>query len=721
MENLCLEGPFVNERFVLNSRASRRIHDTEPTFGFGGLGSVVFYRTYSRRKENGKNESWSDVIIRCVNGIMSIRKDHLVKNYLDWNEKENQIYAEKMAMHMVNMRFLPPGRGLWACGTDFMYERGSAALNNCGAAECKDLPLAVAWIMDLLMNGCGTGFDTVFEGDLEMPTGEEYTYVIPDSRQGWVTSVAILVNSYYRGNTEWNSEDEKKGGIPLFDYSQIRARGEIIKGFGGESSGPDPLEKLHKRIRAFCECYIKTKNGGDASGNIIDMVKRLEEDGEFFYESEKMIEKIKSQGKAKTYGKTRLVVDIMNSVGSCVVAGNVRRSSEISIGEMYDEEFVNLKNYDLNPERQSIGWMSNNSIRMTKTEHFENLPDISRRISDNGEPGIINLMNISKYGRVGKHKVLYDSRETEEDEATLGNPCSEIPLESFELCNLVEVFPTKCLNSKGLFDIELYLEVLEFATFYSTTVSLLPTHWKKTNAIIAKNRRIGVSMTGIADFFCNYGATQLTKICKEGYDKVRRVNTKLAKEHGICSSIRVTTVKPSGSVSLLVGVSPGIHFPTFKYAIRRVRVSNNHSICKILTDSGVYSEPDVCSDNTSVFEFVINQGNTIPAEEVTIEQQFILLRTLQREWSDNMVSVTIYFSEETEKHKIESVLSQFAPDIKSCSLLPHDKTSYQQAPYERITEDEYLERLKLQVPIDWSGYSGSDGIMPKFCSNDTCM
>ncbi len=166
MENLTVSGPFCDRCFTLNERTKKMIHRIKPEFGFGGLGGVVFYRTYSRKKPNGKNENWGDVVIRVMEGVMSIRKNHAIKNHLPWDEEYWQKYALKMSQYMATMKFLPPGRGLWACGTDFMYERGSAALNNCGAISTKDLPIAVAWSMDMLMNGCGIGFDTWWGGQL---------------------------------------------------------------------------------------------------------------------------------------------------------------------------------------------------------------------------------------------------------------------------------------------------------------------------------------------------------------------------------------------------------------------------------------------------------------------------------------------------------------------------------------------------------------------------
>ena len=434
----------------------------------------------------------------------------------------------------------------------------------------------------------------------------------------------------------------------------------------------------------------------------------------------------------KQYDSTRCTVDILNAIGACVVAGNIRRSSELIMGNPGDETFINLKNYTINPERESIGWMSNNTIRLSKTEDFLLLPKIAERIRDNGEPGVYNQINVHRYGRIGRYHSSDDlwTRESEVDRATLSNPCGEICLEPFELCNLSEVFPTRCIEDSGVASNygaiskeaeQLIYQALRYATFYSSSVSLLPTHWEITNAVIARNRRIGVSLSGIADLHDIVGFTEVTRLCRAGYKIVREANTRYANEAGVPPSIRVTTIKPSGSISQLVGVSSGMHFPTFRYAIRRMRVSDDSPIVPILKRAGYFCEKDGYSDNTLVFEFPIDHGNTRSAEEVTIWEQFALLSALGREWSDNMISCTIYFNPDSETNQIEKALAQYAPVIKSCSMLPHVREGvYKQAPYQGITKDVYEKRLAEIKPINWSSYGGSDGMMPKGCSNDSC-
>ena len=180
-------------------------------------------------------------------------------------------------------------------------------------------------------------------------------------------------------------------------------------------------------------------------------------------------------------------------------------------------------------------------------------------------------------------------------------------------------------------------------------------------------------------------------------------------------------MKPSGSISLLAGVSPGLHFPTHRYCIRRVRVGVTSPIAKTLIASGIPHEKDAYSDSTWVFEFVIDQSHTRPASEVSVWEQACLLTTLQREWSDNAVSVTLYFNPVTEGHQLEHLLAQYAPLVKSLSMLPHTEAGvYKQSPLEGISKDEYDRRRALLPTIDWSVFTGGDGEMAKFCTNAGC-
>jgi len=657
-----MQNQFINQKFELSKTTCDYLHSLIPQFGFNGLGAVVYYRTYSRIMTNGKQEQWADTVIRVINGVISIRKDWYYKMHLPWYEDEWQLFGHKMSISMFNMNFLPSGRNLWAMGTDYVIKRGSCALYNCAAVDCDDLPKATKWAMDMLFNGVGVGIKINWNGTIYSPNKlDPKEYFVEDSREGWAESIYKLVNAYTQNGLN------KLGDFPLFNYSLIRPQGSLVKSINRKASGPEPLKKLHELIEKILDSYL--------------------------------------------YGKisnTQLVADIFNNIGTCVVSMGLKRGAEILLGEPDDNIFINLKNPKYFPERQEWSWISNNTIILKKKEDFQiHMPKVIKNIINNGEPGLLNLLNIQKYGRYGEEK---------HDNATLCNPCSEIPLEPFEVCNLSEIFPSRCLNDQEIYDAGRY------ATFYSSTVTLLPTHNSYTNKIIAKNRRIGVSISGIADIRDKIGSISLIRLCRNLYKIIKMNNQIFSKEAGIPESIRITTIKPSGTLSLLVGVTPGMHYPTHKYAIRRIRISKEMNINKLLINSNIPYEDDKYLDNSYVFEFPIkSECHTRSAKEVSAYEQFSLLAMLQREYSDNMVSCTIYFDKEKESNMIENLLAEFMPVIKSVSLLPHsDEGSYEQMPIEGITKEEYEKRLSEIKSVNWSELENCDGMDDIYCSNDKC-
>ena len=279
--------------------------------------------------------------------------------------------------------------------------------------ERHDPGAVFAWVMDALMLGVGVGFDTKgAEKKLTIAKREESdeVYVIPDTREGWGESLRLLINSYLRTNKKIT-----------FDYSLIRAYGEPIRGFGGTSSGPDPLIKVHNQITAILD---------SRSGETFD---------------------------------SRAIVDMVNLIGTCVVAGNVRRSATIALGDQNDEDFLELKNYDLHPERAEFAWMSNNTVVIDKPGY--DYASAAQRITDNGEPGFLWLDTMQNYGR------LKDGPDGKDHRVLGTNPCAEISLESYELCNLVELH----LNRHD--SVEDYLCTIKFAYLYAKSITLPPTHW----------------------------------------------------------------------------------------------------------------------------------------------------------------------------------------------------------------------------------------------------
>ena len=236
----------VAQRFKLTADTIAELKAMTPEFGYNGLGELVFRRTYSR-----DNEEWGDVVIRVVEGCMSIRKEHFFRSSLEWDDAEWSSFARDMAISLFRMEWLPPGRGLWMMGTDFVYERGAMALYNCSACDTSDdLVWAAEWAMDCLMNGVGVGFSTHWRGTATVPDKDDTeVHVVGDSREGWIESLIKLMTSYIE------SPKHGKSKFPKFDYSQVRPSGLPIKGFGGTSSGSEPLRKMHERIEGYLDAF----------------------------------------------------------------------------------------------------------------------------------------------------------------------------------------------------------------------------------------------------------------------------------------------------------------------------------------------------------------------------------------------------------------------------------------------------------------------------------
>lgn len=653
---------YIDAEFVLNEFDTKILRHMTPKFGYNGFGEVVYYRSYSRiirgdfDEELGQ-ESWADTVIRVINGIMSIRKDWYLKNHILWDENEWQDYAANMAKSMFRMEWLPPGRGLWAMGSDIIRDRGSMALYNCaftlvGETWIDDL----CWMMDTLMHGVGVGFRPMRGSfDLYEPQST-YTYVIPDTREGWVEAMRLLLTAFKNGSP-----------LPEFDYSKIRKFGEPIRTFGGTASGPDPLKQMLDTMTDLCYTFIR-----------------------------------------ETYDVIRFFTDLANLIGVCVVAGNVRRSAEIALCEMSDPIFMDLKNYERYPYRQQFGWMSNNSVLLSTDENFENLDEIAQANINGHDVGYLNLRNV-KYGRLGK-------RDNVPHDRAMGlNPCGEIPLEHREVCNLAETVPTRCV------DVHRWLDACRYATFYCSTVTLLPTHQASTNRVVARNRRIGVSLMDFTGWQEQMGTAKVIAALRQGYDAIRAENSRLADEAGIPHSIRVTTVKPGGTTPKVAGVTSGAGYPTFHYTLRRINIGHDTPIDKVLFAAGVPYEESVYTPRTRVYEFPIEQGPARPATEVSLWEQAFNLVLLQREWADNAVSNTLYFKPGVEEDIIEAVLSHIAPLTKSVSLLPHSTTGiFKQMPEEGISREEYNRRLAAIKPIDWTKFGGSDGTDEKYCTGDAC-
>ena len=722
---------FVPHKFIVPQKVVNKINSLKPNFGHNGLGELVYYRTYARKKEDGSLENWNDTILRVVAGTFSILKSHIIKNHLKWDQERWEEYCEGFSEYMFDMKFLPPGRGLWAMGTDVVDIRGSMSLNNCAFVTSKDLVKSTTWITRALMMGVGVGFDTDFQGYITYPKKTK-EIVIEDSREGWSESVRELVSAFvsYHKNTKYSN----KHHLPIFDYSKIRGPGIPLKTFGGSSSGPEPLIKLHKRLRTyFYTMILHNINVEKFNKDDYDIESDLNKDVLFLLKDLKTIDKEYLEYALhayKKYSKTQLIVDIYNAIGACIQAGGTRRSSQIAISPPDDDIFLHLKDLSLHPERKDIYWCSNNTIMLRNTEDFKKyIPIIAKKVIDSqvGEPGLGNLLNIKKFGRVNKTRNEDDpyTREFEEDLASGLNPCGEIPLEPFELCCLSECFNSRCVDVDGKFSQDMYYKAMEYATFYASIVSLLPTDSEETNKVIARNHRIGVSLSGVALLAAEIGYSSLIDVLKKGYRGVRTFNKNFMCDMGVSESKRISCVKPSGSISKLVGCPEGIHHPIGgRYIIRRVRINENSDLVPFLIKSNVPYEKDSYADQTLVFSFPIDNGPCRPITEVSMWEQLHTATIFSRFWSDNSTSISIMYDKEEAKD-LEKAIALTIGNVKSLSFAPKSDIKYPQAPIEAITYEKYLAMKEMIGVLNFSEYRNSmnnnkDNDAPKFCDGDKC-
>jgi len=659
---------------------------------WGPLGYFTYKRTYARPLSNDLNltEEFHDTCKRVIEGVYSVQKKHCTGMGLPWDDNRAQRSAQQMFQRMWDFKWLPPGRGLWVMGTSIVDAKGGAALNNCGFVSTDDIHNDFAapfcFLMDMSMLGVGIGADTEGAGlvTIQEPTISDAVYIVQDSREGWVAAVKCLLNSYVG-----------KEAMPKeFIYSELRKKGTPLKGFGGYSSGPEPLKRLVDDIKGILDPCI-----------------------------------------GKPISSTN-IVDLFNTIGVCVVSGGIRRTAEIMFGKRTDKEFTSIKDPSglnalylqlgmlqgdldkdtqdsINKLRQQIDnhplirhrWASNNSIF---AENGMDYTEVAAQIATNGEPGLIWLDTMRKFSR------LKDGQDNKDLRVKGSNPCSEQSLESYELCCLVETFPA---NHDTLED---WQETLKYAYLYAKTVTLIPTHNPRTNSVTLRNRRIGCSQSGIIQAINKFGRHQYLQACDRGYNFIQRLDTIYAEWLCVPKSIKTTSVKPSGTVSLLCGATPGIHYPHSEYYIRNIRVDDTSSLLPAAREAGYPVEPCSYAPNTWVVSFPVHEQNFQQCkDDVTIWQQFANAADLQYYWADNQVSVTVTFRKDEAKD-IASCLSHFDRSLKSVSLLPLTDHAYVQAPYITIDRAKYLE-LKNQITGDITAANSSHEADDKFCDGESCV
>ncbi len=650
----------VRERFRLSESFLDQFKGRQPDWG--PLGYITFKRTYARTVSDGtgRTEEFWETLRRVIEGCYTIQLNHCASLKLPWKPEKAQRSAQEMFRLMWDFRFLPPGRGLWMMGSDYIYLRGSAALNNCAFVSTDELDTDFAepfcFLMDLSMLGTGVAFDTKGAGlvTIQSPQQGEYTHVVEDSKEGWTDLVRVVLNAYVG-----------KARRPAhIDYGKIRPMGAPITTFGGIAPGPGPLMECVKNIDLIL---------APRAGNIISSTD---------------------------------ITDLMNVIGKCVVSGGVRRTAELALGDPDDAEYLHLKDPNLHKDKMMAWrWASNNSVIARVGMQYG---ATGSQTAKNGEPGYFWLENARAYGR------LKDGANYVDAKVAGTNPCAEQSLESYEICNLVETFPSRHAT------LDEYKRTLKFAYLYAKTVTLIPTHNERTNAIMLRNRRIGLSQSGIVESFQRHGRREHFRWCDEGYQYIGKLDRIYSQWLCVPESIKKTSIKPSGTVSLLPGVTPGIHYAHSEYYYRTIRIDKTSPLIEPLRRAGYRIEDSAYGDNTHVVYFPVHEKFFDRSKtDVSVWEQVENVAQMQFYWADNQVSATITFTPDEAKD-IPEILELNETRLKSISFLPLVEHNYVQAPYQEISKEVYEQAKAKLGPLNFEMVN-TDEAQDLYCDGDKCM
>lgn len=551
---------------------------------------------------------------------------------------------------------------------DFVLSSGILT-GNCSFIPV-DSPRSFDEAMYILMCGTGVGFSVESEYVDLLPVINEHfehtntTIVVEDSKGGWARALREVLALLWQGQ------------IPQWDVSKVRPAGAPLKTFGGRASGPEPLEDLFRfAIKIF----------QSAAGRKLKPIEAH---------------------------------DIMCKIGEVVVVGGVRRSAMISLSDLEDFDMSHSKSgswWNTQPQRS----LANNSAVYTEKPSIGQFMQEWRSLyeSKSGERGIFNR-SMAQRGA--------PRRDGSKIAGT--NPCGEINLRAYEFCNLTEVVV------RDTDTVDTLRRKVELATIMGTWQSTL-TNFKYIRKIWRDNteeeRLLGVSLTGqFGNEILNgsRGLGELENALTSLKSTAISTNEEWAGLLGIQSSVAITTVKPSGTVSQLTGVSSGMHPWHSEYYVRTVRADNKDPLTVFLKDAGVYNEPDVMRpQNTTVFSFPKKAPkNAITRDDLTAIQHLEIWRAYKIHWTEHNPSITVNVREH-EWLEVAAWVYENWEDVGGISFLPYDDHTYQQAPYQAVTAAEYEQWVeKTPKSIDWSAlpfYETEDttaGSQTLACSGDSC-
>jgi ribonucleoside-triphosphate reductase len=599
---------------------------------WSNLARVVYARTYAR-KDSGTLENWPKTVERVLRG-----------NIEGFNLGNREI--KELEYLLLNRKAGPAGRGWWYSGAPSQKSLGGVALNNCWFTTADDWENFVI-AQDLLMLGGGVGLSVEHRFVSKLPRvkknvtvthkmTKDADFIVPDSREGWNRLLFRVLEAYFVTGKSFN-----------YSTVCIRGAGEPIKGFGGTASGPLPLITFIDKLTAL----LRSREGR--------AVRPID------------------------------AMDILCSIGEMVVAGNVRRSAIIILGDPWDKDYLKAKRWDLGPIPTQRA-MANLSV---VCDDVEDLHPLFWQTYENGEPfGLVNRTNIQKYGRMG---------EAKKDTAIGVNPCAEATLEGgpkyAEPCNLQEI-PLANLEDEAEF-----IMAARLMHRWGKRVTCANYHIEGVDEVVKRNRRVGTGITG-----CLRSPLFNPQTLDRAYAAIQEENAKYSKELGIPESIRTTVIKPSGTMSKVYDMQgyEGVHPAYSRYWIQRIRFAASDPLVPMLRASGHHVEPVVRFDgtldhNTVVVDFyeTAPDGYPVADEDFNTWKQLDTLLMAQRHWADQAVSVTVYYRKE-ELAQLKQWLGQNLKNLKTISFLCHNDHGFKQAPKEAITREQF-ESLSGKVrPLD---------------------
>lgn len=616
---------------------------------FSNLAEVVYKRTYSR-KDNGTSETWEDTVDRVIKG--NVQGHNVGKKEID-----------RLKCFLLNRKASPAGRGLWFSGTPNHEKLGGAALSNCWFLTTEDWTNFVI-AQDLLMLGGGVGMSVEHRFTSKLPkvkkdvevihrTTKDAKFIVPDSRWGWCELLYRTLESFFVTGKS-------------FDYSTvcIRGQGELVKGFGGISSGPLPLINAIEKITAL----LKSRQG-------------------------KHLRPIDA-------------MDLICCIGELVVSGNIRRSAIIILGDAWDKEYLTSKRWDLGavPNQRA---MANLSV---VCDDVDDLHPLFWKTYEHGEPfGIINRKNMQSYARMGEKK---------KDTGFGVNPCGESVLENGENCNLQEIALPNIDDEKE------FIEAASLMHRWGKRVTCEKLHHKLSAEVVARNRRVGTGITGClkSDLFVPSILDNVYESIQQENVKYSKelgipesIRTTLVKPSGTMSKV------------LDMGGFEGIHAAYSRYFIQRVRFAATDPLVAALSKAGHKIEPVVKFDgsfdqNTVVVDFYENVPDKYPVADEGWDtwKQLDVLLMAQKHWADQAVSVTVYYNK-SELPQVKEWLANNLKYLKTISFLCHNEHGFKQAPKEAISKDQFEQLASKIKPLDASNiHEDAPDIDGLECQNGAC-